>query len=33
LIGEEIHKLVVEFLAMSPDVKAKLQNAMKIGKK
>lgn len=32
LIGEEIHKLVVEFLSMSPDLKAKLQNAMKVGK-
>lgn len=32
LIGEEIHKLVVEFLGMSPDLKAKLQNAMKAGK-
>jgi len=33
LIGEEIHKLVIEFLSMSPDLKAKLQNAMKAGKK
>jgi tripartite-type tricarboxylate transporter receptor subunit TctC len=33
LIGEEIHKLVVEFLGMSPDLKAKLQNAMKGGKR
>jgi tripartite-type tricarboxylate transporter receptor subunit TctC len=32
LIGEEIHKLVVEFLGMSPDLKAKLQKAMKAGK-
>ena len=32
LIGEEIHKLVVEFLSMSPDLKAKLQSAMKAGK-
>ena len=32
LIGEEIHQLVVDFLSMSPDVKAKLQNAMKAGK-
>lgn len=33
MIGEEIHQLVVEFLGMSPDMKAKLQNAMKAGKK
>jgi tripartite-type tricarboxylate transporter receptor subunit TctC len=33
LIGEEIHKLVVEFLGMSPDLKARLQNAMKGGKR
>ena len=33
LIGEEIHKLVVEFLGMSPDLKTKLQTALKSGKK
>ena len=33
LIGEEIHKLVTEFLGMSPDIKGKLQNAIKGGKK
>jgi tripartite-type tricarboxylate transporter receptor subunit TctC len=33
MIGEEIHKLVQEFLGMSPDLKAKLQAAMKGGKK
>ena len=33
LIGEEIHKLVVEFLGMSPDLKAKLQTALKGEKK
>jgi tripartite-type tricarboxylate transporter receptor subunit TctC len=32
LIGEDIHKLVVEFLGMSPDLKNKLQTALK-GKK
>lgn len=32
LVGEEIHKLVVEFLGMSPDLKNKLQTALK-GKK
>ena len=32
IIGEEIHKLVVEFLGMSPDLKGKLQAALK-GKK
>ncbi|HEX2931985.1 MAG TPA: tripartite tricarboxylate transporter substrate-binding protein [Candidatus Binatia bacterium] len=32
LIGEDIHKLVVEFLGMSGDLKNKLQNALK-GKK
>jgi tripartite-type tricarboxylate transporter receptor subunit TctC len=31
--GEEIHKLVVEFLGMSPDLKNKLQAALKGGKK
>jgi hypothetical protein len=29
LIGEEIHKLVAEFLGMSPELRGKLQNAMK----
>src|SRR5215472_14690291 len=33
LIGEEIHKLVVEFLGMSPELKGKLQTALKGGKK
>jgi tripartite-type tricarboxylate transporter receptor subunit TctC len=33
LIGEEIHKLVTEFLGMSADLKNKLQVAMKGGKK
>jgi tripartite-type tricarboxylate transporter receptor subunit TctC len=33
LIGEEIQKLVVEFLGMSPELKGKLQNALKGGKK
>jgi tripartite-type tricarboxylate transporter receptor subunit TctC len=33
LIGEEIHKLVNEFLGMSPDLRSKLQTAMKGGKK
>jgi tripartite-type tricarboxylate transporter receptor subunit TctC len=33
LMGEDIHKLVVEFLGMSPDLKTKLQSAMKGGKK
>ena len=33
LIGEEIHKLVVEFLGMSPELKNKLQTALKGGKK
>ena len=32
-IGEDIHKLVVEFLGMSPDLKNKLQTALKGGKK
>lgn len=31
--GEDIHKLVVEFLGMSPDLKNKLQTALKGGKK
>jgi hypothetical protein len=33
MIGEEIHNLVVEFLGMSPEVKGKLQSALKGGKK
>jgi tripartite-type tricarboxylate transporter receptor subunit TctC len=33
LIGEEIHKLVVEFLGMSQELKGKLQTALKGGKK
>jgi tripartite-type tricarboxylate transporter receptor subunit TctC len=33
LLGEEIHKLVDEFLGMSPELKGKLQSAMKGGKK
>jgi len=33
LFGEEIHKLVTEFLGMSPDLKGKLQSALKAGKK
>ncbi len=33
MIGDEIHKLVVEFLGMSPDLKTKLQQALKGGKK
>jgi tripartite-type tricarboxylate transporter receptor subunit TctC len=33
LIGDDIHKLVVEFLGMSPGLKAKLQGALKGGKK
>ena len=32
-IGEDIHKLVVEFLGMSSDLKNKLQTALKGGKK
>jgi tripartite-type tricarboxylate transporter receptor subunit TctC len=31
--GDDIHKLVAEFLGMSPDLKSKLQNALKGGKK
>jgi tripartite-type tricarboxylate transporter receptor subunit TctC len=31
--GEDIHKLVVEFLGMSPDLKNKLHTALKGGKK
>jgi tripartite-type tricarboxylate transporter receptor subunit TctC len=33
MIGEDIHKLVVEFLGMSPELKNKLQTALKGGKK
>jgi tripartite-type tricarboxylate transporter receptor subunit TctC len=33
LIGDEIHKLVAEFLGMSPELKSKLQAALKGGKK
>jgi hypothetical protein len=33
MIGEEIHKLVVEFLGMSPELKDKLHTALKGGKK
>jgi tripartite-type tricarboxylate transporter receptor subunit TctC len=33
LIGEDIHKLVVEFLGMNPGLKSKLQGALKGGKK
>ena len=33
MLGEEIHKLVQEFLGMSPDLKGKLQAAIKSGKK
>jgi len=33
VIGDEIHKLVVEFLGMSPDLKIKLQQALKGGKR
>jgi tripartite-type tricarboxylate transporter receptor subunit TctC len=33
MIGEDIHKLVVEFLGMSPELKGKLQGALKGGKK
>jgi tripartite-type tricarboxylate transporter receptor subunit TctC len=33
IIGDDIRKLVVEFLGMSPDLRAKLQTAMKGGKK
>jgi tripartite-type tricarboxylate transporter receptor subunit TctC len=32
-IGNEIHKLVTEFLGMSPELKNKLQTALKGGKK
>ncbi|MBI1997199.1 MAG: hypothetical protein HYS66_12115 [Deltaproteobacteria bacterium] len=33
LTGEEIHKLVAEFLGMSPELRNKLQSALKGGKK
>lgn len=33
VIGEEIHKLVVEFLSMSPELRGKLQGALKGAKK
>jgi tripartite-type tricarboxylate transporter receptor subunit TctC len=33
MIGEEIHKLVVEFLGMSPELRGKLQGALKGVKK
>jgi tripartite-type tricarboxylate transporter receptor subunit TctC len=33
IFGEDIHKLVVEFLSMSPELKGKLQGALKGGKK
>ena len=33
LFGDDIHKLVVEFLSMSPELKGKLQSALKGGKK
>jgi tripartite-type tricarboxylate transporter receptor subunit TctC len=33
MLGDEIHKLVQEFLGMSPDLKTKLQTALKGGKK
>jgi tripartite-type tricarboxylate transporter receptor subunit TctC len=33
ILGQDIHKLVTEFLGMSPDLRAKLQSAMKGGKK
>jgi len=33
MIGEDIHKLVVEFLSMSPELRGKLQGALKGGKK
>jgi len=32
-IGEKIHKLVIEFLGMSPDLKKNLYTALKSGKK
>jgi tripartite-type tricarboxylate transporter receptor subunit TctC len=33
IIGEDIHKLVMEFLGMSPELKAKLEHAIKHGGK
>jgi tripartite-type tricarboxylate transporter receptor subunit TctC len=33
VIGDDVHKWVVEFLGMSPELKGKLQSAMKGGKK
>jgi len=33
MFGEDIHRLVVEFLSMSPELKGKLQGALKGGKK
>jgi tripartite-type tricarboxylate transporter receptor subunit TctC len=33
VIGADVHKWVTEFLAMSPELRGKLQNAMKGGKK
>jgi tripartite-type tricarboxylate transporter receptor subunit TctC len=33
IFGEDIHKLVVEFLGMSPELRGKLQGALKGGKK
>ena len=33
LIGAEIHKLVIEFLGMSPELRKKLHTALKTGKK
>jgi hypothetical protein len=33
MFGEETHKLVSEFLGMSPDLKNKLQTALKGAKK
>jgi tripartite-type tricarboxylate transporter receptor subunit TctC len=33
ILGQDIHKLVTEFLGMSPDLRTKLQSAMKGGKK
>ena len=33
IFGEDAHKLVVEFLGMSPELKGKLQVALKGGKK
>jgi hypothetical protein len=33
MLGDEIYKLVQEFLGMSPELKTKLQTALKGGKK